>query len=120
MSEVRVRENESLESALKRFKRQCARSGVIQEVRKREHYEKPSVKRKKKAEAEKVEAGSAAGAGADASKEAATPLADSVAESAAGAPVEASASDADSVVNEGLIKNEEKEEKNETSTQLAE
>ena len=51
MSEVRVRENESLESALKRFKRQCARSGVIQEVRKREHYEKPSVKRKKKAEA---------------------------------------------------------------------
>ncbi len=51
MSEVRVRENESLESALKRFKSQCDRSGVIQEVRKREHYEKPSVKRKKKAEA---------------------------------------------------------------------
>ena len=51
MSEVRIRENESLESALKRFKRQCARSGVLQEVRKREHYVKPSVKRKKKAEA---------------------------------------------------------------------
>ena len=51
VSEVRVRENESLESALKRFKRQCARAGVIQEVRKREHYEKPSVKRKKKSEA---------------------------------------------------------------------
>ena len=51
MSEVRIRENESLESALKRFKRQCARSGVLQEVRKREHYEKPSVKRKKKSEA---------------------------------------------------------------------
>ena len=51
MSEIRVKENESLESALKRFKRMCARSGVIQEVRKREHYEKPSVKRKKKAEA---------------------------------------------------------------------
>ncbi len=51
MSEVRIRENESLESALKRFKRQCARSVVLQEVRKREHYEKPSVKRKKKAEA---------------------------------------------------------------------
>ena len=51
MSEIRVRENESLESALRRFKRQCARSGVIAEVRKREHYEKPSVKRKKKAEA---------------------------------------------------------------------
>ena len=51
MSEVRVKENESLESALRRFKRQCARAVVIQEVRKREHYEKPSVKRKKKAEA---------------------------------------------------------------------
>jgi len=51
VSEVRIREDESLESALKRFKRQCARSGVLQEVRKREHYEKPSVKRKKKAEA---------------------------------------------------------------------
>ena len=51
MSEVRIRENESLESALKRFKRKCARSGVLAEVRKREHYEKPSVTRKKKAEA---------------------------------------------------------------------
>ena len=51
MSEVRIRENESLESALKRFKRQCARTGGLAEVRKREHYEKPSVKRKKKAEA---------------------------------------------------------------------
>jgi len=51
MSEVRVKENESLDSALRRFKRQCARSGVLAEVRKREHYEKPSVKRKKKSEA---------------------------------------------------------------------
>ena len=51
MSEVRIRENESLESALRRFKRQCARAGVLAEVRKREHYEKPSVKRMKKAEA---------------------------------------------------------------------
>ena len=50
VSEVRIRENESLESALRRFKRQCARAGVLAEVRKREHYEKPSVKRKKKAE----------------------------------------------------------------------
>ena len=48
---VKVRENESLENALKRFKRDCARSGVLQEVRKRELYEKPSVKRKKKSEA---------------------------------------------------------------------
>ena len=51
MSEIRVRENESIDSALKRFKRQCAKSGVLAEVRKREHYEKPSVKRKKKSEA---------------------------------------------------------------------
>ncbi|MCI5604054.1 MAG: 30S ribosomal protein S21 [Clostridia bacterium] len=51
MSEVRVKDNESLDSALRRFKRQCAKSGVMAEVRKREHYEKPSVRRKKKSEA---------------------------------------------------------------------
>jgi small subunit ribosomal protein S21 len=51
VSEVRVKENESLDSALRRFKRQCARSGILAEVRKREHYEKPSVRRKKKSEA---------------------------------------------------------------------
>lgn len=51
MSEIKIRENETLESALKRFKRSCAKSGVLSEVRKREHYEKPSVKRKKKSEA---------------------------------------------------------------------
>jgi len=51
MSEIRVKENESLDSALKRFKRQCAKAGVLAEVRKREHYEKPSVRRKKKSEA---------------------------------------------------------------------
>ena len=47
MSEVRVRENETLDSALRRFKRQCAMSGIMSEVRKREHYDKPSVRRKK-------------------------------------------------------------------------
>jgi small subunit ribosomal protein S21 len=51
MSQIKVGENETLESALRRFKRSCARSGVLSEVRKREHYEKPSVRRKKKAEA---------------------------------------------------------------------
>ena len=51
MSEIRVGGNETLESALRRFKRKCARAGVLAEIRKREHYEKPSVKRKKKAEA---------------------------------------------------------------------
>jgi len=51
MAEIKVKEGESLDSALRRFKRQCARSGVLSELRKREHYEKPSVKRKKKSEA---------------------------------------------------------------------
>ena len=50
MAEIHVK-NDSLENALKKFKRQCAKDGVLAEVRKREHYEKPSVKRKKKAEA---------------------------------------------------------------------
>ena len=50
MSEIKVN-NGNIEDALRRFKRQCARNGVLQEVRKREHYEKPSVKRKKKSEA---------------------------------------------------------------------
>ncbi|MBP3480852.1 MAG: 30S ribosomal protein S21 [Clostridia bacterium] len=51
MAEIRIKENETLDSALRRFKRQCAKSGVLSEIRKREHYEKPSVKRKKKSEA---------------------------------------------------------------------
>lgn len=51
MSEVIVGNNESLESALRRFKRKCQKAGVLSEVRKREHYEKPSVRRKKKSEA---------------------------------------------------------------------
>jgi small subunit ribosomal protein S21 len=51
MSGTKVRENETLESALRRFKKDCAKSGVMSEVRKREHYEKPSVKRKLKSEA---------------------------------------------------------------------
>ena len=50
MSRVEVKENESLDSALRRFKRNCAKAGIQQEIRKREHYEKPSVKRKKKSE----------------------------------------------------------------------
>ncbi len=51
MSEVHIGKNESLDSALRRFKRNCQKSGVLSELRKREHYEKPSVKRKKKSEA---------------------------------------------------------------------
>lgn len=51
MSEIKVGKNESLDSALRRFKRTCQRSGVMAESRKHEAYEKPSVKRKKKSEA---------------------------------------------------------------------
>ena len=51
MSEVKIKDNESLDNALRRFKKNCAKAGIMQEVRKREHYEKPSVRRKKKSEA---------------------------------------------------------------------
>ena len=51
MSKTVVRKNESLEDALRRFKRSESTSGTIQEVRKRAFYEKPSVRRKKKSEA---------------------------------------------------------------------
>jgi len=51
LSEVKVGKNETLDSALRRFKRSCQKAGVLSEVRRREHYEKPSVKRKKKSEA---------------------------------------------------------------------
>ena len=51
MSEVHIKDNESLDNALRRFKRSCAKSGVMSEIRKREHYESPSVKRRKKSEA---------------------------------------------------------------------
>ncbi len=51
MAEVKVGKNETLDKALKRFKKQCARTGILSEIRRREHYEKPSVRRKKKAKA---------------------------------------------------------------------
>ena len=49
MAGVRVKDNEPIESAIRRFKKQCEKAGVLSELRKREHYEKPSVRRKKKA-----------------------------------------------------------------------
>jgi small subunit ribosomal protein S21 len=51
MSGIKVGENESIDSALKRFKRETSKAGVMAEIKKRRHYEKPSVKRKKKSEA---------------------------------------------------------------------
>jgi small subunit ribosomal protein S21 len=53
MPGIKIRENESFENALKRFKKQCEKTGILSEIRKREHYEKPSIKRKKKALAAK-------------------------------------------------------------------
>jgi small subunit ribosomal protein S21 len=49
MPVIRVGESESFENALKKFKKQCEREGILSEIKKREHYEKPSVKKKKKA-----------------------------------------------------------------------
>ena len=49
MTKVIVEPNESFESALKRFKKTCEKAGIMYELRRREHYEKPSVRRKKKA-----------------------------------------------------------------------
>ncbi|MDO4799762.1 MAG: 30S ribosomal protein S21 [Bacillota bacterium] len=51
MSGIKVGENESIDSALKRFKRETSKAGIMAEIKKRRHYEKPSVKRKKKSEA---------------------------------------------------------------------
>jgi small subunit ribosomal protein S21 len=48
MPGVRVREGETFEQALRRFKKQCEKAGILSELRKREHYEKPSIKAKKK------------------------------------------------------------------------
>jgi small subunit ribosomal protein S21 len=49
MPGIRVRENDTFETALRRFKKQCEKAGILSELRKREHYEKPSVKKKRKA-----------------------------------------------------------------------
>lgn len=49
MPVVHVREEESFENALRRFKRKCEKAGILTELKKRQHFEKPSVKRKRKA-----------------------------------------------------------------------
>lgn len=51
MPEIKVGKEENFDSALRRFKRECQRSGILRDVRKHDHYESPSVKRKKKSEA---------------------------------------------------------------------
>ena len=49
MTVIKLRENESIEDALRRFKRDCERNGIMQEIKRREYYESPSIRRKQKA-----------------------------------------------------------------------
>ncbi len=51
MAVVTVDPNESLDKVLKRFKKECQKAGILSELRRREHYEKPSVRRRRKIEA---------------------------------------------------------------------
>jgi small subunit ribosomal protein S21 len=51
MAEIRLGENESIESALRRFKKKIQKAGILSEMKRRERYEKPSLQRKRKAEA---------------------------------------------------------------------
>ena len=53
MAGVRIKESEPIESAIRRFKKQCEKAGILAELRKREHFEKPSVRRKQKSLAAK-------------------------------------------------------------------
>lgn len=48
MANVKVRDGESLEEALRRFKRECEKEGILTEIKKREYYESPSVKKRRK------------------------------------------------------------------------
>ena len=51
MPGIRVKDNESFESALRRFKKKCEKAGILSDLRKHQHFEKPSEKRKRKANA---------------------------------------------------------------------
>ncbi len=53
MPGIKVKDNEPFEYALKRFKKQCEKAGILSEVKKREYYEKPSIKRKRQEAAAK-------------------------------------------------------------------
>ncbi|HET8668144.1 MAG TPA: 30S ribosomal protein S21 [Terriglobales bacterium] len=48
MPQVKVKDNEPFDVALRRFKRSCEKAGILAEVRRREHYEKPTQIRKRK------------------------------------------------------------------------
>ena len=51
MSVIKVKDNESIEQAMKRFKKSCEKAGILTELRRREYYDKPSIRLKKKAAA---------------------------------------------------------------------
>ena len=53
MTDVKAGGNESFESLLKRFNKKVQQTGILSETRRREHYEKPSIKRKRKAAAKR-------------------------------------------------------------------
>jgi small subunit ribosomal protein S21 len=48
MPEVKVMDNETIDRALRRFKKECEKQGLMQELKKREYYDKPSIRKKKK------------------------------------------------------------------------
>ena len=48
MPGIKIRDGESFEAAVKRFKKQCEKAGILTELKKREHYEKPSIRKKRK------------------------------------------------------------------------
>ena len=48
MALIKIRDNEAFEQAFRRFKKSCEKAGILSEVKKREHFEKPSIRRKKK------------------------------------------------------------------------
>ena len=56
MADVKAGDNESFESLLKRFNKRVQQSGILSEIRRREHFEKPSIKRKRKAAAKRRKA----------------------------------------------------------------
>lgn len=58
MPGIRVKEGESFESALRRFKKKCEKAGILADVRKHQHFEKPSERRKRKENAARRKAAS--------------------------------------------------------------
>lgn len=56
MPGIKIRDGEGFDQAIRRFKKQCEKAGILSELRKREYYEKPSIRRKRKEVAAKKRA----------------------------------------------------------------